>query len=185
MSSGGSKGQRARTSGRIYRCPPQNGGCSLMIGADALEGWVDEHVAALLSDQATVDAVGTVDQGHAQAYAEAEARLASLAAQTVVARREAIEAAAGLIAPVNPGDVDRLNRLWVAARDDVEALALKAAGPPVPVIALADCTDGPAEAKRGILSVLRVGIDVNRPLPGAPRNRVDRRRVVLTPVLDK
>lgn len=157
---------------RIYRCPPQLGGCGRVILAEPVEQMVDEHMIDLLSDPSNVAAIVAENEVLNEARA---AQLANLQAvedrltdlEVKWAAGELIQAAYDKAKPVLDGQRTKL----LAGLDELSpATAI------VEYNAALDWGDMTDDEKRDVIRRHRVRIEIGPMDRGAPR-RFDRRRV--------
>jgi DNA invertase Pin-like site-specific DNA recombinase len=167
---------------RVYRCPPQLGGCSRTVRAENVEDVVGVHMRAVLS---TGDVVARLVAEDNQLSASRVTALGQL--QAIEDRLETLEGKLALGHLGQPGGIteaayERGFATYDAARRRLQAelaeLAPVAAGRRFDGNAEWDNAD--AEERRTLMLALGVTPYVLPLLPDSPRNRFDARRVTFT-----
>lgn len=168
---------KAKLSGarpRVYRCPPQLGGCGRVILAEPVEQMVGERMVALLSDEDTKSAIVAKDAhlnearaAHLAKLQAVEDRLTDL--EVKWAAGELIQSAYDRAKPVLDGQRAKL-LAGMGGLSEAQAVAdfdadLEWSGP--------DTTD---DDRREMIRRYRVRVEIGPMDPGAPR-RFDPRRV--------
>jgi hypothetical protein len=147
------KGER-----RLYRCPPQLGGCGRSIDAAYVEAMVDEYMIALLSRPDIAARINAADQALTDARAASAKRIEGLEDQ--LAELEAKKAMGEIIAKAYDRAKPILDRRLVAARADLDGMDAPAG--PIPLdLAAEDWHEMTTEEKRAEIARFHVRITIS------------------------
>ena len=163
-----------RTGARIYRCPPQLGGCGRSVDAASVEAMTGDYMIRLVSDPANIAAIAERERALTDALATQAAKVEAVEDQLAAlevkwASGELVQRAYDLAKPV-------LDKGLAAERARFDGLAHPP--PPLPADAAADWADATDAERRILIQRFRVRITVGPHRPGA--RRFDPARVRIT-----
>jgi hypothetical protein len=172
------KSQAKGTKNKLYRCPAHDGGCGLAINAEVLEEHVRARALELLADPDTRRDIGARDAALNEARQVAQAQLAAIETQLVdletkKALGDVIQAAYDSAKPI-------LDRRRDKALAELASVGAPSSGT-LPEVDEDEWDDAEHGERRQIIRDLGMTITVLPLLPNAARNRVDTRRIVITP----
>jgi site-specific DNA recombinase len=159
--------KNTRTGARIYRCPPQLGGCGRSIDAAATEELVAAYMVKLLSNPANLAQIAAREQEITHALAAQAAKVDFIEDQ--LADLEVKWAAGELVQRAYERAKPVLDKRLAAERARLDGLAHPA--PPLPADAYADWAEMTDGEKRVLIIQFGVRITVgpHRPRPGVRR----------------
>ena len=163
-----------RSGARIYRCPPQLGGCGRSVDAASVEDMAGSYMVKLLADPANVAAVAERERALTGARAEQLARVEAVEDQ--LADLEVKWASGELVQRAYDRAKPVLDRRLAAEQARLGALEHPAA--PLPADAAADWAVGHDAEKRILIQRYGVQITVGQHRPGA--RQFDPARVRIT-----
>lgn len=163
-----------RTGARVYRCPPQLGGCGRSADAAGVEAMTAEYMIRLQSDPANIAEIAERERALTDALAAQDAKVAAVEEQ--LADLEVKWASGELVQLAYDRAKPVLDRRLAAEQARLGGLARPAA--PSPVDAAADWADATDAEKRILIQRYGVRITVGPHRPGA--RRFDPKRVRIT-----
>ena len=163
-----------RTGSRIYRCPPQLGGCGRSVDAVSVEDMTGEYMIRVLSDPANIAAMTERERALTDALAAQHAKVETVEDQ--LADLEVKWASGELVQRAYDRAKRVLDKRLAAEQARLDGLAHPAA--PKPAVAAADWADATDAERRILIQQFGVQITVGPHRPGA--RRFDPARVRIT-----
>ena len=163
-----------RSGARIYRCPPQLGGCGRSVDAASVEDMAGKYMVKLLSDPANIAQITAHERALTDALAEQHAKVEAIEEQ--LADLEVKWASGELVQRAYDRAKPVLDRRLAAEQARLDGLEHPAA--PRPVEVAADWAAATDAERRGLIQRFGVQITVGPHRPGA--RRFDPARVRIT-----
>jgi DNA invertase Pin-like site-specific DNA recombinase len=163
-----------RTGARIYRCPPQLGGCGRSADAASVEDMTGRYMVKVMSDPANIAAVAERERALTDARAAQLAKVEAVEDQ--LADLEVKWASGELVQRAYDRAKPVLDRRLAAEQARLDALERPAV--PLPADAAADWAEATDAERRILIQRYRVQITVGPHRPGA--RRFDPARVRIT-----